>query len=114
MESIREYPKIERAFFEDKKGKIKYNDYCLKCSQECKQSYKIISISCKKEDIVHTPKEYLDKIKREKLDFSSVAKEVGIHSRTLKSMLIGNRDMSFDAYDGLDKLLFPNSKRNKK
>lgn len=114
MESIRDYPKAEREFFEDKNGKIKYKDYCMNCSQTCKQSYKVVSVKCIKKDIVHTPNEYLAEIENNKLELSDIGKKVGINSRTLRSMLIGNKDMSFEAYDKLDQLLFPDTKRNKK
>lgn len=114
MDSIRDYPKIEREFFEEKNGKIKYKDYCINCSQECKQSHKVIQVMCGKKDIVHTPKEYLAEIENNKLDFPKIAKQIGIHSRTLRSMLLENKDMTFDAYDKLDKLLFSDSKRNEK
>lgn len=114
MESIRSQPKAERTFFEDKNGKIKYKDYCMNCSQVCKQSHKVVSVLCSKKDIVHTPNEYFTEIENNKLDFPSIAKQIGINSRTLRSMMLGNQDMTYEAYDGLDKILFPNSKRNKK
>lgn len=114
MESIRSQPKAERAFFEDRNGRIKYKSYCINCSHECKQSYKVVSVQCKKKDIVHTPNEYLSEIESSKLNMPAIGKKIGINSRTLRSMLIGNQDMSFEAYDGLDKILFPDSKRNKK
>lgn len=112
--SIRDYPKAEREFFEDKKGDIKYNENCLKCSQQCKQSFRATLVSCKKIDKVHSPQEYIKEILNQKKDVSSVGKEIGINSRTVKSMLYESQDMSFEVYDKLDRLLFPDSKRNKK
>lgn len=113
MESIRNQPKIEREFFEDKNGKIKYKDYCMNCSNICKQSFKVISVQCKQKNIVHTPNEYLAEIENNKLELADIGKKIGINSRTLKSMLVGNRDMSFEAYIGLEELLFPDIKRRK-
>lgn len=114
MESIRNYPKIEREFFEDKKGNIKYISYCLNCSNSCKQSYKVLKITCQKKDLVHSPKEYIDEISKQGKNIDTIGREVGVNSRTVKSMLNENQDMSFEVYDKLDKLLFPNSKRNSK
>ena len=114
MESIRDYPKAEREFFEDNKGNVKYVDYCMNCSGQCKQSHKVTIIQCKKKDLVHTPKEYINEILKQDKDISTIGREIGVNSRTVKSMLYENKDMSFEVYDKLDRLLYPDSKRNKK
>lgn len=114
MKSIRGYPKVEREFFEDKKGNIKYADYCMNCSGQCKQSHKVLQVICPKKDLVHTPKEYIKEIQKQNKDVNLIGREIGINSRTVKSMLYENQDMSFEVYDNLDKLLFSESKRNKK
>ena len=80
--SIRDYPKAEREFFEDKNRQVKYIDFCMNCKQN--------------------------------KDISTIGREIGINSRTAKSMLYENQDMSFEVYNKLDKLLYPDSKRNKK
>ena len=114
MESIRDYPKAEREFFEDNKGNVKYVDYCMNCSGQCKQSHKITIVQCKKKDLVHTPKEYINEILKQDKDISTIGREIGVNSRTVKSMLYENKDMSFEVYDKLDRLLYPKDKRNKK
>lgn len=35
-------------FFTDKNGDIRYADRCMRCAQDCKQSYRVKIISCKK------------------------------------------------------------------
>lgn len=35
-------------FFKDKDGNIKYNENCQNCEYDCKQSYKVKIVSCKK------------------------------------------------------------------
>ena len=114
MESIRDYPKAEREFFEDSKGNVKYVDYCMNCSGQCKQSHKVTVIQCKKKDLVHTPKEYINEILKQNKDISTIGREIGVNSRTVKSMLYENKDMSFEVYDKLDRLLYPKDKRNLK
>lgn len=114
MKSIRNYPKSERAFFEDKKGNIKYSDYCMNCSSDCKQSHKVLKVHCHKKDIVHSPKDYIKEINKQGKDVNTIGREISINSRTVKSMLYENQDMSFEVYDKLDRLLFPNDKRNLK
>lgn len=114
MESIRDYPKTEREFFEDKNGNIKYANYCLNCSNSCKQSHKVLQVMCANKDIVHSPREYISEIFNQGKDINTIGREIGINSRTVKSMLNERQDMSFEVYDKLDKLLFSDSKRNKK
>lgn len=114
MESIRDYPKAEREFFEDNKGDVKYVDYCMNCSGQCKQSHKVTIIQCKKKDLVHSPKEYINETLKQNKDISTIGREIGVNSRTVKSMLYENKDISFEVYDKLDKLLYFDTKRNKK
>ena len=111
--SMRDYPKAEREFFEDDKGEIKYVDFCMNCSNPCKQSHKVTIFQCKKKDLVHTPKEYIKEILKQDKDISTIGRDIGINSRTVKSMLYENQDMSFVVYDKLDRLLYLEIKRNK-
>lgn len=113
MDSIRDYPKQEREFFETKNGDIKYADCCMNCSWQCKQSHKVLQVICSNKDLVHSPKEYIKEILNQNKDVNTIGRDIGVHSGTVKSMLYENKDMSFEVYDKLDKLLFPNNKRNK-
>ncbi len=36
----------ETAFYQDDKGKIKYNSVCEKCLNPCKQSFKAKIVTC--------------------------------------------------------------------
>jgi len=45
-----EKPKRELVFFQDKKGILKYNKKCVRCTQKCKQSDRSVVVSCKNYD----------------------------------------------------------------
>ena len=106
MESIRDFPKVEREFFEDEKGYIRYHEYCLECKKSCKQSFKVLSIISPTKEKAHTPDQYLNQIKKLKKDIKTIGKEIGINSKTVQSMLYERQDMSKELYDKLEKLLF--------
>ena len=38
--------KLEWAFFLDHRNRMKYNDLCKKCENECKQSFRAVIIDC--------------------------------------------------------------------
>ena len=38
--------KLEWAFFLDTDGRRKYNDVCRRCVHACKQSFRVIIVSC--------------------------------------------------------------------
>ena len=38
--------KLEWAFFFDADGRRKYNDVCRRCVHDCKQSFRVIIVSC--------------------------------------------------------------------
>lgn len=38
--------KLEWAFFLDADGRRKYNDVCRRCVHDCKQSFRVIIVSC--------------------------------------------------------------------
>ncbi len=38
--------KAENAFFLTENGRIKYNEKCVRCMKECKQSYRAKVICC--------------------------------------------------------------------
>lgn len=106
MNSIRNLNKLERSFFEDEYEKIKYNDYCLACTKDCKQSFRATVWLCNNCVKAHTPNEYLDKIKKSKKTIEEVAREIKIHSSTLKSMLYERQDMTEEVYIKLEKALY--------
>lgn len=37
----------KQIFYKDKKGQIKYNELCVECPYECKQSFHSEIITCK-------------------------------------------------------------------
>ena len=103
---IRELPKPERKFFETKGGHIRYHETCLSCIRVCKQSFKVNSVSCPIRFSVHSPDDYLIMIKRKGYNLNNIGKEIGIDSRTVKSMLYERQDMSEELYIQLEKLLY--------
>lgn len=111
---IRKAKKSERTFFEDDKEYIRYNETCLSCMNPCKQSFRVHIVGCIKYDKAHTPDEYYQIINKTPGRLDSVGKEIGINSRTVKSMLLERQDMTKEVYQKLEDLLFPKKKKAKK
>lgn len=74
----------------------------------CKASHKVKYVMCKKRIKAHTPKEYIKEILSQGKDIDTIGKVIGMNSKTVKSMLYENKDMSFELYEKLEKLLFNN------
>lgn len=106
IESVRVQPKSERILFEDKEGNIKYHDHCLGCTKDCKQSYMVSKVICSVRIKAHTPKQYISEIIKQKKDLDTIGREIGLNSRTVKSMLYERQDMTKELYVKLEKLLY--------
>ena len=111
---IRKLNKGDRSFFENDNGHIQYNETCSSCMNPCKQSFRTAIMLCDKYDKAHTPDEYYQIINKTPGRLDSVGKEIGINSRTVKSMLLERQDMTREVYEKLEALLFPKKKKANK
>ena len=114
MKSVREFIKSDRIFFENENEEIQYHKHCLSCAIcDCKQSYRVLTIMCKKRVKTHTLEQYEEKIKESNLSLRDICKKIGINTSSLKSALDNNRDMEQEWYVKLEKELY-NKNINKK
>lgn len=106
MSSIRELPKRDKVFYLNQKDEVQYNKQCVSCARECKQSYRSTIVSCKRIP-AKSKRLYLNRIKQQGKTIKQVADEIGIHSRTLKSLLTNkNKDISYEIHEKLMKVLY--------
>lgn len=113
MESIKDLPKNEQDFYLDKKDKVKYNKLCNECARECKQSWRAEILSCNRIP-AKSKRLYLNRIKDQKKTIKQVANEIGIHARTLKSLLTNdNKDIDYDTHKKLMKNLYDQDIKDK-
>lgn len=106
--SVRDQPKHEKRFFENENGCIDYHNYCKSCTKQCKQSYRCSSINCPVKIKAHTPDQYIAIIKKTGRKIETVGKEIGVDSRTVRSMLYERQDMSTEVYEKLEELFYKN------
>lgn len=113
MDSIRDLPKSEQEFYLNQKGEIQYNEKCYSCARECKQSHRANIISCNKIP-AKDKRLYRNRIKQQGKTIKQVANEIGIHARTLKSLLTNNnRDIDYDTHKKLMKNLYDQDIKDK-
>jgi len=106
MVGVRNLPKKEREFYEDKKENIKYNGNCYECARSCKQSWRSQILHCNKIG-VKNKKGYLKEIENQNKTIQEVAKAINIHSRTLESLLTNkDRDIDYETHKKLMKYLY--------
>ena len=115
VDEIRKLRGNEKEFFLNKKGNIQYNDTCLSCKKNCKQSFRV-HVICPIREKAHKPDDYYKKITKTDGRLDTIGSEIGENNRKVKHMILEKCDMSYEVYDKLEDLLFPskNKKGNKK
>lgn len=113
MSSIKELPKRDKVFYLNQKDEVQYNKQCVSCARECKQSYRVKIVSCNRVP-AKSKRLYLNRIKQQGKTIKQVSDEIGMNSRTLKSLLTNkNKDIDYETHKKLMKVLYNTDISNK-